>query len=327
MFTQQKKLPLAVEIKSALPLDDQLNSLKLKFDEQLRQNMQSKQKLVVVCGPCSADDPVAVGEYVSKLKRIADKCPNLLVVARIYTTKPRSNGLGYKGLCFGDDGKDIAKGIALCRQMMISCIKAGLPVADELLYPELYQYFDDLVSYSFVGARSSEDSLHRAFASSLDVCCGVKNSTDGDVDKLLQSLQAISLPTVFPHSGCQMETSGCKFAHVVLRGGSLDGKYLSNIDKSSVAKLKQGLQSLGLNDFVMADLSHANSQKVAQNQIDNAKMAILDENINGIMMESYLSDGSDGNTYGVSKTDQCLGFDDTAELLLMLNKQFEQRNA
>ena len=137
-------MPSVAEIKSALPLDDQLNSLKLKFDEQLRQNMQSKKKLVVVCGPCSADDPVAVGEYVSKLKQIADKCLNLLVVARIYTTKPRSNGLGYKGLCFGDDGKDIAKGIVLCRQMMISCIKAGLPVADELLYPELslsYNYF------------------------------------------------------------------------------------------------------------------------------------------------------------------------------------------
>ena len=325
MFTQQKKLPSVAEIKWALPLDDQLNSLKLKFDEGLRQNMKSKQKLVVVCGPCSADDPVAVDEYVSKLKQIADKCPNLLVVARIYTTKPRSNGLGYKGLCFGEDGKDVANGIVACRQMMINCLKAGLPVADELLYPELYQYFDDLVSYSFVGARSSEDSLHRAYASGLDVCCGVKNSTDGDVDKLIQSLQAISLPTVFPYMGTQLETSGCKFAHVVLRGGSLDGKYLSNIDKNSVAKLKQGLQFLGLNDFVMADLSHANSQKVAQNQIDNAKMAILDANINGLMMESYLFDGSDGNTYGVSKTDQCLGFDDTANLLVMLNEQFANR--
>jgi 3-deoxy-7-phosphoheptulonate synthase len=247
------------------------------------------------------------------------------VVARIYTTKPRSNGLGYKGLCFGEDGDDIAKGILACRQMMIDCLKVGLPVADELLYPELYQYFDDLISYSFVGARSSEDSLHRAFASGLDVCCGVKNSTDGDVEKLMQSLHAISLPTIFPCFGNQVQTSGCKFAHVVLRGGALEGKYLSNIDKDSVAKLKNGLQTLGLNDFVMADLSHAKSQKVAQNQIDNAKMAILDENINGIMMESYLSDGSDGDTYGVSKTDQCLGFEDTKDLLLMLNEQFAKR--
>ena len=325
MFTQQKKLPTVAEIKAMLPLDDQLNSIKLKFDEDLRQNMQSKQKLVVVCGPCSADDPVAVGEYVSKLKQIADNCPNLLVVARIYTTKPRSNGLGYKGLCFGENGNDIANGIVACRQMMINCLKVGLPIADELLYPELYQYFDDLISYSFVGARSSEDSLHRAFASGLDVCCGVKNSTDGDVEKLMQSLHAISLPTVFPCYGDQVQTNGCKFAHVVLRGGALDGKYLSNIDKDSVAKLKNGLQTLGLNDFVMADLSHANSQKVAQNQIDNAKMAILDKNINGIMMESYLSDGSDGDTYGVSKTDQCLGFEDTANLLEMLNEQFANR--
>lgn len=325
MFTQQKKLPKVCDVKLALPLDEQLNSLKLQFDEQLRQNMQSKQKLVVVCGPCSADDPVAVGEYVSKLKEVVDLCPNLLVVVRIYTTKPRSNGIGYKGLCFGEGGDDIAGGIAACRKMMIDCLKVGLPVADELLYPELYQYFDDLVSYSFVGARSSEDSLHRAFASGLDVCCGVKNSTDGNADKLVQSLQAISLPTVFPYLSTQVNTSGCKFAHVVLRGGAMGGKYLSNIDKDSVAKLKQTLQQLALNDFVMADLSHANSQKVAHNQIDNAKRAICDKNINGVMVESYLSDGSDGGTYGVSKTDQCLGFEDTKELLLMLNEQFVKR--
>ena len=325
MFTQQKMLPKVEQVKLALPLENQLNTLKLQFDEQLRQNMISKEKLVVVCGPCSADDPVAVGEYVAKLKQVADICPNLMVVVRIYTTKPRSNGLGYKGLCFGANGDDINAGIEACRKMMLNCLQIGLPIADELLYPELYQYFDDLVSYSFVGARSSEDSLHRAYASGLDTCCGVKNATDGDVDKLVQSLKAISVPTVFPYQGAQITTSGCKFAHVVLRGGSLDGKYCSNIDAQSVAKLKQNLQALALNDFIMADLSHANSQKVAQNQIDNAKTVILDANINGVMLESYLSDGTDGQTYGVSKTDQCLGFEDTKNLLLMLNEQFAKR--
>ena len=325
MFTQQKKLPAVSEIKNLLPLDNQLEKIKLNFDKQLRQNLLTKQKLVVVCGPCSADDPVAVGDYVSKLKEVADVCPNLLVVARVYTTKPRSNGIGYKGLCFGENGDDIANGIVACRQMMLNCLKVGLPVADELLYPELYQYFDDLVSYSFIGARSSEDSLHRAYASGLDVCCGIKNATDGDLDKLIQSLQAVSLPTVFPFFGVQQQTSGCKHAHVVLRGGAVDGGYQPNIDEGKVAKLKQGLQSLCLNDFVMADLSHANSRKLAQNQIDNAKLVICDSNINGVMIESYLSDGTDGSTYGVSKTDQCLGFEDTKSLLLMLNEQFANR--
>lgn len=325
MFTQQKKLPKAVDVKSILPLDDQLNTAKQLWDEQLRSNLHTKQKLVVVCGPCSADDPVAVGEYVSKLKQVADVCQNLMVFARIYTTKPRSNGIGYKGLCFGKNGDDIASGIVACRKMMMDCIKVGLPVADELLYPELYQYFDDLVSYSFVGARSSEDSLHRAFASGLDTCCGVKNSTDGDVDKLIQSLQAVSLPTVFPFDGQQLQTSGCKYAHVVLRGGAMDGEYQSNIDKEQISKLKSSLQKLGLSDFIMADLSHANSKKVAQNQIDNAKRAICDANINGVMIESYLSDGEDGSTFGVSITDQCLGFEDTKKLLLMLNDRFAKR--
>ena len=325
MFVQQKKLPSVAEVKCALPLDDQLNNLKLHYDEQLRQNLLTKQKFVVVCGPCSADDPIAVAEYVSKLKQVADVCPNLLVVVRIYTTKPRSNGLGYKGLCFGENCDDITSGIFACRQMMINCLKVGLPIADELLYPELYQYFDDLVSYSFVGARSSEDSLHRAFASGLETCCGVKNSTDGDVEKLVQSLQAISLPTVLPFDSYQMQTNGCKLAHVVLRGGSVDGRYCSNIDKQHVATLKQNLQGLRLNDFIMADLSHANSKKVAQNQIENAKMVIADANVNGVMLESDLSDGLDGDTYGVSITDQCLGFEDTKDLLLMLNDKFTTR--
>ena len=325
MFIQQKKLPMVSEVKSRLPLGNQLEKIKLHWDEVLRENLFSKQKLVVVCGPCSADDPVAVGEYVAKLKQVADLCPNLLVVARIYTAKPRSNGTGYKGLCFGENGDDITSGIVACRQMMLDCLKVGLPIADELLYPELYEYFDDLVNYSFVGARSSEDSLHRAYASGLDVCCGVKNATDGDVDKLIQSLQAVSLPTVFPFSGNQMQTSGCKHAHVVLRGGAMEGEYQSNISKQQVAKLKQSLKSLGFNDFIMADLSHANSQKVAQNQIDNAKAVICDSNVNGVMIESYLFDGTDGSTYGVSKTDQCLGFEDTKSLLLMLNEQFAKR--
>ena len=325
MFIQQKKLPNVSELKNALPLDDQLKNAKLQWDERLRQNLFSKQKLVVVCGPCSADDPVAVAEYVAKLKQVADICPNLLIVARIYTTKPRSNGMGYKGLCFGENGKDIESGIIACRKMMLNCLQTGLPVADELLYPELYQYFDDLVSYSFIGARSSEDSLHRAYASGLDVCCGVKNATDGDVDKLVQSLQAVSFPAVFPFKNYQMQTAGCKHAHVVLRGGATEGEYQSNIDRKKIAKLKQSLQMLCLNDFIMADLSHANSQKVAQNQIDNAKSVICDCNVNGVMVESYLSDGSDGSTFGVSKTDQCLGFEDTKRLLIMLNEQFSKR--
>lgn len=325
MFIQQKKLPTASEIKSQLPLGNKLQDFKLSCDENLRQNLITKQKFVVVCGPCSADDPVAVTQYVAKLKQVADLCPNLLVVARVYTTKPRSNGMGYKGLCFGEDGCDIANGIVACRKMMIECLKIGLPIADELLYPELHGYFDDLVSYAFVGARSSEDSLHRAYSSALDICCGVKNATDGDVEKLVQSLQAVSLPTVFPYLGEQVQTSGCNCAHVVLRGGAIDGEYLSNIGSETVAKVKGDLQNIGLNDFIMADLSHANSKKIARNQIENAKAVICDSNVNGVMIESYLSDGTDGATFGVSITDDCLSFDDTKKLLLMLNDQFAKR--
>ncbi len=306
-------------------MTEELKKIKYEFDVALKEHILNKDKFVVVCGPCSADDPVAVSEYVAKLKGTADALPNLFIVARIYTAKPRSNGIGYKGLCFGNDGNDMEDGILQCRKMMLDCLAKGVPIADELLYPELYGYFDDLVSYYFIGARSSEDSLHRAFASGLDVPCGIKNGTDGNVQNLLQSVQAISLSTVFPFWGKQFKTDGCSYCHPVLRGGLQAGEFVSNLTEDNVSLLKQGLKFLDLQDFIMADLSHANSKKVALNQFDNAKIAIANKNINGVMVESYLFDGKDGQTYGVSKTDECLSFDDTQKLLKILADGFADR--
>ncbi|MCM1195190.1 MAG: 3-deoxy-7-phosphoheptulonate synthase, partial [Firmicutes bacterium] len=195
MFIEQKKLPDIEFCRNAAPLSNKLAERKAEFDEALRDNFEKRGKLTVVCGPCAADDSAAMSEYLTKLKKISSDCANLLIAARIYTSKPHSDGQGYKGACFhlrnGDDA-DLTEGILRCRRLMIECIEIGFPVADELLYPELYGYFSDLVSYWFVGARSSEDSLHRAFASGLNVCCGVKNGTDGDIDKAVESLYAVS---------------------------------------------------------------------------------------------------------------------------------------
>lgn len=320
MFIEQKKLQGASEYKKLAPITAELHQIKTQFDTQLKQNLIFRERFVVVCGPCSADDPAAMEEYLLKLKNIADDCPNLFVVARIYTSKPHSNGQGYKGSAFhvrNDDAIDIDSGILRCRQMMLKCLELGLPVADELLYPELYECFDDLVSYWFVGARSSEDNMHRDLASGLDVCCGVKNATDGNVEKVTDSLFAVSNPCVFPYKGAQIATSGCKYAHIVLRGGVNEGVFTSNISVNDVICARNLLNQQGLNNFVMADLNHANSGKIAVKQIENAKIA-LDAGVDGIMIESYLNAGGRSTAFGASQTDDCLSFEDTKQLLLYI---------
>lgn len=318
MFLKQKKVRLPDEYKQLQPLSDNLRAKKAQLDLQLKENLISRKKFVVVCGPCSADE--STEEYIGKLKEVADQCPDLFVVARIYTSKPHSNGQGFKGAVFhlrNDDEVDIDKGILFCRKLMIKCIESGIPVADELLYPELYECFDDLVSYWFVGARSSEDTLHRDFASGLDICCGLKNATDGNVEKVVDSLYAVSHPCIFPYNGAQIVTSGCGFAHIVLRGGLNEGVFRPNIYADSVSHAKNLLVARNLNDFVMADLNHANSGKVAAKQVENAVVAI-NAGVDGVMIESSLYSGGQSDKYGVSKTDDCLGFDDTQKLLMQI---------
>lgn len=320
MFTQQKKLASPTFYKKKIALGSKLLAKKREFDSLLIENLHTRKRFVVVCGPCSADNPEAMREYLHKLKAVADDCPNLLVVARVYSSKPHSDGQGYKGAAFHltcSDEVDLNDGIVRCREMMRECIEIGLPVADELLYPELYECFDDLVSYWFLGARSSEDTLHRCLASGLDVCCGVKNATDGNVDKVVNSLYAVSNPCVFPYNGTQTVTNGCKNSHVVLRGGLNEGQYSSNITVQDVVRAKTLLQQLGLNDFVMVDLNHANSGKVAAKQMENAELA-FHAGVDGVMVESYLCGGGHSTTYGTSQTDDCLGFEDTKRLLLQL---------
>ncbi|MCM1394732.1 MAG: 3-deoxy-7-phosphoheptulonate synthase [Corallococcus sp.] len=317
-------LPCAEEIKKICPMPKDVETRKKVWDSELAANMRLKKRFVVVCGPCSADDPKAVNLYCRQLSYLQNLHPDLFLVARIYTTKPHSNGQGYRGLCFGD-GKDIAGGIVQCRKMMINAMELGLPVADELLYPELYDYFSDLVSYWFLGARSSEDSLHRGFASLTDACCGVKNPTNGLIDGAVQNLQAVANPCVFPFRGRQLETGGNPLAHVVLRGGTDKNGYFQNLDKSSVAYAKKLLKELNLNNFVMTDLSHANSGKMADKQIENAQTVACDKNVDGVMVESYVYGGADDSAFGTSRTDACVGLEDTAVILSILSNGFQNR--
>ena len=324
MFVRRKKLPSAETVKKLAPLTDRQIAIKKEADDEIARNFFSKEKLVVVCGPCSADNPTAVKEYLQKLAALRNEHPNLLVVARIYTAKPHTDGTGYHGLAFGDNGVSMDGGIVAARRLMTYALELGLPVADELLYPELYKYFDDVVSYWFLGARSSEDELHRGFASALDVCVGVKNSTDGNVPRAVASLYAVSHKRVFPFEGEQLSTNGARLAHIVLRGGEHNG-YFSNITTEAIAETKDLLAMRELNDFIMADLGHANGSKIAVNQLENARLVASNADIAGVMAESYLYHGKAENQYGVSKTDECLSIEQTAELLHILSDGFSAR--
>ena len=333
MITEVKALPDAEYFRQIVPVSEELRKVKEAFDNELKENFVSREKFVVICGPCAADDEKAMDEYVTKLSNVANSCPDLLIAARVYTTKPHSNGQGYLGACFHQtsfDAVNIAEGIVRCRKMMRRCLEVGLPIADELLYPDLYEYFQDLVSYWFVGARSSENSLLRGVASGLDVCCGIKNGTDGDVDKAVDSVYAVSNSCVYPYCGRQIVTNGCKYSHLTLRGGIKGTKgeqtFVGNIDARSVSRAKLLLKRYGLNDFVMADLSHANSGKIAKRQIENAKLVADNPDINGVMIESYLYEGEKSTQYGVSQTDDCLSFDDTVGVLEYLQRVISMRN-
>lgn len=324
MFVVQSKLPTAEEMCELVPASKQIAGRKFAYDAELRRLQLGRKKLIVVCGPCAADNPEAVAEYVRELKKLSAKTPDLYVVARIYTAKPHSDGTGYPGVMFGDDGVDMSHGIAVARKMMIDCLSVGLPVADEILYPELYPYFSDLISYAFVGARSSYDALHRAYASGLTVCCGVKNGLDGNVSAAVDSLNAVAMPSVLPIGGEVFATNGNEFAHIVLRGGMSEKGFVPNLGRENIAEAKRLLHAKALNDFVMVDLSHANSGKRAEVQLANARLVAANTNVNGVMAESYLHGGK-GNEYGVSRTDECLSLEQTAELLQILQEGFVTR--
>ena len=291
----------------------------------MKRNLETRQRLTVVAGPCSADDEDAVLQYCGRLAELQKQYSPLFIVARVYTCKPHSNGEGYQGLCITPHGAaDVAQGLRCSRRLMLNVLKEGLPVADELLYPQLYRYFDDVISYAFLGARSSEEQLSPRRGVGAGYPLRRKKFHRRQGGSAVQSLYAVCKPNVFPFDGCQVQTDGCKYAHVVLRGGMDRQGYFSNMDGASTAKTKQLLENQGLCDFIMTDLSHANSGKVAKNQLENAKIAAADKNVNGVMAESYLMGGS-GDGFGVSKTDECLSWNDTRRMLDILAEGFLAR--
>ena len=227
------ELPLPEILKAEYPVPEKLKKIKVERDREIRDVFTGKSdKFVVLVGPCSADNEDSVCEYVNRLKEVADRVSDrLLIIPRVYTNKPRTTGDGYKGMLHQPDpdkAPDLLAGIIAIRKLHIRVMEeTGLTSADEMLYPENRSYLDDVLSYEAVGARSVENQQHRLTASGMDIPVGMKNPTSGDLSVMLNSVTAAQHPHRFIYRGCDVRTSGNELAHTILRGGV--DKYGKNI--------------------------------------------------------------------------------------------------
>ncbi|MBR4943481.1 MAG: 3-deoxy-7-phosphoheptulonate synthase [Clostridia bacterium] len=336
MLERQKFIPEPKELIAEQPIPADFQKVKAERDEEIKKALTGESgKLLVVVGPCSAHDSVATLEYVARLGKLNEKVKEKLVlIPRIYTSKPRSKGVGYKGMILQpniEEETDILRGIRCVRALLLEAMNvSGLTAADEMLYPENAPYVEDLLSYHVVGARSAEDPLHRQVASGLDVPVGLKNPMSGNLSALLYSVYAAQNPQVFKYGNYQVKSTGNPFAHAILRGGvDAAGADVPNFQKETLIKFWGLYQESGLkNPAVIIDCNHSNSGKKHKLQMDIArevmKNRLLNEGVNklvkGFMIESFLEEGaeSNGETFGKSITDPCLGWADTERLLFEL---------
>ena len=289
-------------------------------------------RLLVVIGPCSIHDPLAAIDYGQRLKALAGRTADtLLVVMRAYFEKPRTT-VGWKGLINDPDINDtfrITQGIRTARQVLLDLAGLGLPLATEALDPITPQYLQDLITWSAIGARTTESQTHRELASGLSSAVGFKNGTDGSLSVAVNALKSAASPHRFLGIDSDgrvavVHTRGNNAAHIVLRGGDTGPNY----DADSVVRCEAALSRAGLAPNIMVDCSHANSNKDHERQRAVAdavaeQIAVGNRSITGLMVESNIaagnqSPGADELAYGVSITDACLGWEDTEDLLLTI---------
>ena len=333
-FKYLKQLPTPEEIRKEYSLGKELEEKKAERDREIADIMTGKDdRFLAIIGPCSADNEDSVCDYISRLAPIQEDIKDkVLIVPRIYTNKPRTNGTGYKGIASQPDPnkeEDIVAGIIAMRKMHIRAMReTGLSAADEMLYPENWGYVEDLLSYVAIGARSVEDQHHRLTVSGFDVASGMKNPTSGDLSVMMNSIYAAQQAHHFTFGGYEVETSGNPLAHAVLRGAvNKHGNCLPNYHYEDLQRVLSLYNEKDLsNPAVIIDANHANSNKQFIQQIRIVKEVLhsrkLDGDIRklvkGVMVESYIVEGSQKvteHTYGKSITDPCLGWEDSKKLL------------
>ena len=328
----QDLLPTPQQVKNDLPLTAGAEATVLRGRETVRRILDREDpRLFVVIGPCSIHDIKAAKEYAARLKRLAEEVSDTLyLVMRVYFEKPRTT-VGWKGLIndpFMDDSFHIEKGIYMARELLLHLAEIGLPTATEALDPITPQYLSDLITWTAIGARTTESQTHREMASGLSTPLGFKNGTDGSLTVAINALQSAARPHHFlginQDGQCAVfRTRGNRYGLIVLRGGN--GR--PNYDSVSIALAEKDLAKARLPVNIAVDCSHANSNKDPAVQplvAENCVNQILEGNrsIVALMLESHLHAGSQpipANLkqlkYGVSVTDPCIGWDTTEKLL------------
>ena len=289
------------------------------------------QRLLAVVGPCSVHDVAAAREYAERLAPIRERLKDRLeVVMRVYFEKPRTT-VGWKGLINDphlDSSYDINTGLRRARALLLDLAHEGMPAATELLDPVVPQYIADLISWTAIGARTTESQTHREMASGLSMPIGYKNSTDGSATIAINAMQSASKPHHFlgingDGQASIVSTTGNPDGHLVLRGGNRGSNYHVDAVTEAAAELKK----YGLEDRLMVDCSHANSNKDFRRQSD-VLASIADQlrsgskHLMGVMIESHLVEGNQKIpadlsqlTYGQSITDACISLETTEKIL------------
>jgi 3-deoxy-7-phosphoheptulonate synthase len=328
------------EVKRRLPLTQRASDTVFESREILRSILERRDpRLFVVVGPCSIHDAGAAREYAGRLKGLADQVAStMLVIMRVYFEKPRTT-VGWKGLINDpdlDDSFHIEKGILLARELLLHIAELGLPAGTEALDPIMPQYLSELITWTAIGARTTESQTHREMASGLSTPVGFKNGTDGALAASINALESVRHPHHFlgitqQGQSAVFRTRGNPHAHIVLRGGG--GRV--NYDAVSIALAERQLTQANLPATIVVDCSHGNSNKDPSVQplvAENCIAQILDGNrsIVGLMLESHLRGGNqpipkDLATleYGVSITDPCIDWQTTESLLLKLHESLQ----
>ncbi len=325
-------LPSPAQVKAELPMSDAAEQTVLRSRHTLYDIIEGRDpRLFAVVGPCSIHDVSAAMDYANRLKALADELQDaLFVIMRVYFEKPRTT-VGWKGLVNDPDMDDsfrIEEGIRLARKLLLELGDMGLPTATEALDPIMPQFFGELISWTAIGARTTESQTHREMASGLSTPVGFKNGTDGSLQTAINALQSARQPHHFLGINQEgrvavFQTRGNPHGHIVLRGGG--GR--PNYDSVNVTLTEQALEKAGLKARIVVDCSHGNSNKdpalqplVARDcaeQVANGNRSIA-----GFMLESNLKAGNQKIPkdlskleYGVSVTDACIDWPTTEQTL------------
>ncbi len=328
----RKKVPAPYELVNKYPINDEISKLVFGTRNEISQILHDKDdRIFVVVGPCSIHDPQSAIEYAEKLSIESENfSENLLIIMRVYFEKPRTT-VGWKGLINDPDINEtynIAKGVEMARKLLVEIAELGLPAGTEFLDPISPQYVTDIISWGAIGARTAESQIHRELASGLSCPIGIKNGTDGGLKAAIDGIQAANHSHVFLGATkeadiAMLKTAGNNDTHIILRGGKVP-----NFDKESVENTLTALKEAEVNESVMIDASHGNSQKKYKQQIPviesiSEQISNGNKNIKGVMIESHLNEGNQKITenlnYGQSITDACMGWDDTLMCLKKLN--------